>query len=123
MKKTWQQWAVGILIVGSFASGGIAQEAPLPPAATHSHTAGASARGRSSGFGFAALLERTISLTPEQSDAVRGLLAEQRRQNQTLREQTDSKIRALLNPEQQKKFDAFLAEQKTRRAGRHSNAA
>jgi Spy/CpxP family protein refolding chaperone len=122
MKKSLQQWAAGILVAGSFVSIGLAQESPVPPAA-HSRSADAGARRGSSGFGFAAMLERTINLTPEQSDAVRGLLAEQRRQNQALREQTDSKIRALLNPEQQKKFDAFLAEQKTRRPGRRPNAA
>ena len=66
------------------------------------------ARGGRSGrgaFGFIATLERKVGLTPEQRDAVRGLLAEQRQKSQAMREETDGKIRALLNPEQQKKFD------------------
>ena len=44
---------------------------------------------------------------------------------QSAREESDSKIRALLTPEQQKKFDTLLAEQKSRwqsrcRSGRNA---
>ena len=66
------------------------------------------------GIGFVAILERKVGLTPEQRDSVRGLLAEQRQKSQALREETDHKIRAILNPEQQQKFDEVLAEQKSR---------
>jgi hypothetical protein len=59
-------------------------------------------------------LEKKVGLTPEQRDAVRGLLAEQRQKSQALREETDNKIRAMLNPDQQKKFDEVVAEQKSR---------
>jgi len=117
MEKKWQQFAVGILLAGSFVSTSVAHAAAF--AASQPNRSVSSRRG--TGFGFAAMLEKTVNLTPEQNDAVRGLLAEQRRQSQALREQTDAKIRGLLNAEQQKKFDAFLAEQKTRRAGRRSN--
>jgi len=80
--------------------------------------AATAARTRPSGrgaFGFIATLERQVGLTPEQRDAVRGLLAEQRQKSQSLREETDGKIRAMLNPEQQKKFDEVVAQQKNRR--------
>jgi len=71
--------------------------------------------GRGSG-GFIAGLDHSVGLTPEQRDAVHGLLAEQRRASQALREQTDVKIRAVLTPDQQKKFDAFLSQQKNNHA-------
>ena len=74
------------------------------------------------GFGFVSTLERKVGLTPEQRDAVRGLLAEQRQKSQALREETDGKIRAMLNPEQQKKFDEVLAEQKARFARNRSTS-
>ena len=68
------------------------------------------------GSGFLGGLDRSVGLTPEQKDAVRGLLAEQRKAAQAMREQTDVKIRAILTPDQRKKFDDFLAQQKNRRA-------
>jgi hypothetical protein len=98
----WKQMVTGALILGSLASAGFAQD-PRPAARQ----------------GFVATLERRVGLTPEQSDAVRGLLAEQRQKSQNLREDTDRKIRALLNSEQQKKFDQVLAEQKANRATRN----
>jgi hypothetical protein len=75
-----------------------------------------------SSFGFIATLEKRVGLTPEQRDAVRGLLAQQRQQSQALREQTDEKIRGLLHSEQQKKFDAVIAELKARRGARQPGA-
>ena len=99
------RWMTALLVAG-MASLSIAQE--LPAAAK----AGGFGRG---GFGFAAALEKRIGLSPEQRDAVRGLLAEQRQKTQSVREETDAKIRAVLNAEQQKKFDSMLAEQKANR--------
>ena len=77
----------------------------------------AEARGK-----LAVLKLALLRLTPEQRDSVRGLLAEQRQQSQALREQTDAKIRALLNADQQKKFDTMLTEQKERRARKGQSA-
>lgn len=76
-----------------------------------------SSRGRG---GFAAALEHEVGLTPEQRDAVRGLLAKQRQETQALRDETDQKIRGMLNAEQQKKFDGFLADQKAQRQSRRN---
>ncbi len=100
-KSSW----ITVLVVAGLASVSMAQN--MPDAARGAH----SGRGA---FGFASTLEHKVGLTPEQRDAVRGLLAEQRQKSQALREETDSKIRGLLNPEQQKKFDEVLAEQKAR---------
>ncbi len=60
-------------------------------------------------------LERSVGLSPEQRDAVRGLMAEQRQKTQAVREDTDGKIRALLTAEQQKKYDAFRAQNKAKK--------
>ena len=60
-------------------------------------------------FGFLAMLERQVGLNPEQTDAVRGILAQQRDAMQRVRQDTDVKIRALLNGDQQKKFDEMMA--------------
>ena len=101
LKSSWMT----ILMVAGLATMSLAQQAPL------------AARGGRPGrgaFGFIATLERQVGLTPEQRDAVRGLLADQRQKSQAMREETDGKIRAMLNPEQQKKFDEVLAEQKAR---------
>jgi len=100
-----------ILMVAGLATMSLAQETPLAA------RAGQSVRGA---FGFMSTLERQVGLTPEQRDAVRGLLAEQRQKSQALREETDGKIRAMLNPEQQKKFDQVLSQQKARRTSRTS---
>jgi len=102
MKSSW----ITVLVIAGVASLSMAQD--MSGAA---RSAGKSGRGA---FGFVATLERKVGLTPEQQDAVRGLLAEQRQKSQALREETDGKIRAILNPDQQKKFDDVLAEQKTR---------
>jgi len=101
MKSSWMT----LLMVAGLATMSVAQDM----------SAAAGARSGRGAFGFIATLERSVGLTPEQRDAVRGLLAEQRQKSQALREETDGKIRAMLNPEQQKKFDAVLAQLKTRR--------
>ena len=103
-----------ILMVAGLATMSLAQDAPM------------AARGARTGrgaFGFIATLERQVGLTPEQQDAVRGLLADQRQKSQALREETDGKIRAMLNPEQQKKFDGVVAQQKARRSQNRSSAS
>lgn len=66
-------------------------------------------------FGYMARLEKSVGLSPEQRDAVRGLMAEQRQKTQAVREEVDGKIRSLLNGEQQKKYDAFRAQNKAKR--------
>lgn len=83
--------------------------------------AAADSRGASRG-GFLASMDRVVGLTPEQRDAARGLLAEQRQAVRALHDQTDGKIRALLTPEQQKKFDAFVASWQSQRASAKSGA-
>jgi hypothetical protein len=103
-----------VLVVAGLASMTMAQGVP------------AAARGGPSGrgaYGFVSTLEREVGLTPEQTDTVRGLLAAQRQKSQAMREETDGKIRALLNPEQQKKFDEVLAEQKARFARNRAAAS
>ena len=75
------------------------------------------ATGRT-GYGFLAMLDRSVGLSPEQRDTIRGLLAQQRQAVQSLRSQTDEKIRAALTAEQQKKFDAFLSDQRAARGAR-----
>lgn len=77
-----------------------------------SHAAPSGEAPRRSPGGYMTRLEQTVGLSPEQKDAVRGLMAEQREKTQALRQVTDDKIRGLLNVEQQKKFDAFRAQQK-----------
>jgi hypothetical protein len=106
-------WMTVLMILG-VASMSIAQQAP------------AGARNNRSGrgaYGFVATLEKKVGLTPEQRDAIRGLLAEQRQKSQALREDTDNKIRAMLNPDQQKKFDEVVAEQKSRFARNKQSAS
>ena len=112
-QKHWKSSWMTVLVVAGLSAMSLAQNVP---AAAHS---GRSGRG---GFGFIATLEKQVGLTPEQSDAVRGLLAAQRQKSQALREDTDLKIRALLNPEQQKKFDDVVAQQKARRGQRSQGA-
>jgi hypothetical protein len=105
MNSGWRCSGMTLLVVAGLVSMSMAQDAP---AARHSAKAGRGA------YGFVSTLEQKVGLTPEQRDAVRGLLAEQRQKSQAVREETDGKIRAILNPEQQKKFDEVLAEQKSR---------
>src|SRR6185295_98625 len=95
-QRQWKSSWITVLVVAGLASMSMAQD---KPAAAHSAGSGRGA------FGFVSTLERKVGLTPEQRDSVRGLLAEQRQKTQAMREETDNKIRALLNPEQQKKFD------------------
>ena len=124
-KKHWLHTAVSLFVIRAMVLTAYAQE-PLTPAAVGNpgparsvsapHNRYGSGRGS---FGFQGQLEKAVGLTPEQRDAVHGLMAQQRAQLASVREQTDGKIRALLNPEQQKKFDAFLAEQKQERSARY----
>ncbi len=104
-KKRWMSGCIVALMAAGLSGVVMAQE-----------MSGASrvrpARGTT---GFISTLEQKVGLTPEQRDSVRGLLADQRQKTQAMREETDSKIRALLTPEQQKKFDDVLAAQKARR--------
>ncbi len=64
--------------------------------------------------GFATRLTRQLSLSAEQQEALRGVMADQRQQMANVRTQTDAKIRGLLTPEQQAKFDSLQAKQKSR---------
>ena len=123
--KHWLHTAVCLSLIRALVLTAYAQE-PLPPAAVANPGPGKSmaasqhryGSGRGS-FGFQGQLEKAVGLTPEQRDAVHGLMAQQREQLASVREQTDGKIRALLNAEQQKKFDAFLEQQKQERAARY----
>lgn len=108
LKQVKGSWMTVLLMAG-LAAVSMAQDGPV---------AARSARPGRGGSGFVSTLERRVGLTPEQSDAVRGLMAQQRQQSLALREETDGKIRALLNPDQQKKFDAVITEQKAFRARR-----
>ncbi len=109
LKSGW----ITMLVVAGLASLSMAQEMSNTARSAHP------SRGA---FGFASTLERKVGLTPEQRDAVRGLLAEQRQKSQALRQDTDGKIRAILTPEQQKKFDEVLAEQKARFKNKNQGA-
>ena len=110
----WKSSWMAVLVVAGLSAMSVAQDG--------AGTARNVRSGRGS-FGFIATLEQKVGLTPEQRDAVRGLLAEQRQKSQALREETDGKIRAMLNPEQQKKFDTVLAEQKARFARNRPSAS
>ena len=129
-KKHWLHTAVSLMLVRALVLTAFAQE-PMPPAAavanpgpaksvSAAHSRYGSGRGS---FGFQGQLEKAVGLTPEQRDAVHGLTAQQREQLASVREQTDGKIRALLNVEQQKKFDAFLEQQKQERSARYRRAS
>ncbi len=104
MKKS--SWMT-VLVLAGLASFSLAQD--VPAAARGGMNSGRGA------FGFVSTLEKKVGLSPEQRDAVRGLLAEQRQKSQAIRQETDSKIRGVLTADQQKKFDVMLAEQKARR--------
>jgi len=108
MVCTWKKGWLGLMAAGllSLTMGRFAVAADSGRASV--------GHARASG-GFLAGLDRTVGLTPEQRDAVRGLLAQQRQASQAAREQTDVKIRAVLTPDQQKKFDSYLAQQKNNR--------
>ena len=112
-RRCWKSSWMTVLMLAGLASLSMAQDGGVARGGTSS--------GRGS-FGFIATLERQVGLTPEQRDAVRGLLAEQRQKSQAMREETDGKIRAILNADQQKKFDSVLAEQKTRFARKSQGA-
>jgi hypothetical protein len=104
-QNQWKHRWMTVVMVAGLASVSLAQDMPA---------AARSGRSGAGGFGFIATLEHRVGLTPEQRDTVRGLLADQRQKSQALREETDDKIRALLNPDQRKKFDDMLTEQKAR---------
>ncbi len=114
-KRNWLRTVITLAVVRAMILSAYAQDAIHTSAgigASHSH-----AYSAGHGFGgFQSRLDKAVGLTPEQRDVVRGLLAQQHQERVAMQEQTDSKIRALLSPEQQKKFDAFLAEQKQSRS-------
>jgi hypothetical protein len=110
LKSGW----ITVLVVAGLATMSLAQDGM---------TSAKNDRSGRGAFGFMSVLERKVGLTPEQKDAVKGLLAEQRQKSQALRDETDSKIRAMLNAEQQKKFDEVLAQQKTRRTQTRTSAS
>jgi hypothetical protein len=112
MKSQWKLAGLGLLLAGLLVPNAVVH---AQPAKKNISQAGPGRRG---GSGFVSTLERTVGLTSEQSDTVKGLLAQQRQDIAAVREATDQKIRALLNGEQQKKFDAMLADQKARRGNR-----
>jgi hypothetical protein len=133
---SWHPVVFSLLIVGGLAFPTLAEEVSIPAAAAVSAPKAASPRRWNrqgfprNGNGFERRL-RGLGLSPEQMDAVRGLLAQQREKFQALRqemepkyaaiqEQTDGKIRALLNSEQQQKFDTLVAQMKAERASRRS---
>jgi hypothetical protein len=121
MQKNWQSLVVGLITAGSLAGGAWAASTPQRSRAG-THQAASKASSSRGGYGVASMLDKTVGLTPEQKDSVQGLLADQRQKSQALREETDAKIRAVLTPDQQKKFDELLAEQKARRANRFARA-
>lgn len=116
-RKTWIHTAATLALLRAFALCAYAQEpaatAPFGETKTAIHSR--SVRGGSP-FGFESRMSKAVGLSAEQRDTVKGLMAEQRQQRTAIQEQTDSKIRAILNADQQKKFDAFLADQKKYRA-------
>ena len=126
-KKQWLRTAVSLMVIRALVLTAYAQD-PIPPAAVSgaavktsvSHSRNGTGRGMG---GFQRQMDQAVGLTPEQRDAVHGLLAQQHQEVSALREQTDTKIRALLNQEQQKKFDAFLAQQKQERSARFRRAS
>ena len=129
----WQHVVLSLLVIGGLTVPGWAQDGSAPAATTANPVSVGRGRWNRSGFSrgpssFERRL-RTLGLTPEQLDAVHGILAQQREQFRALREetdpkyasileQTDSKIRTMLNPEQQQKFDKLVAQQKAERAQR-----
>lgn len=115
----WQQTLISLMLMGTLT---------LPCFATRAESSANKGAHKRSGMAggwsrFEAKLDHTLGLSVEQKEAVRGLLAQQHQElrglragiepkYQTIQEQTDAKIRALLNPEQQKKFDVMVAQQK-----------
>jgi len=138
--KRWLHAYLSLVLVRALVLTAYAQDAVIPsvgaqPGLSVKASAARSRFGAGRGYtGFQSRLERTVGLTPEQRDTVHGLLAQQHQELQTLRdsmapkysaiqEDTDAKIRALLTPDQQKKFDAFLAQQKQARSARYHRAS
>lgn len=100
------------LLLGS--AGGVLAASPTPSSSAYAPSEGAVRSGRAGRNNFVSRLSRQLSLNAEQQDAVQGLLASQRQQMAEVRSQTDAKIRAMLNPEQQVKFDNLQAKRKIR---------
>ncbi len=101
-RPCWKSGWMTVLFVTGLTAMSLAQDMPA---------AARAAKNSRGAFGFAATLERKVGLTPEQ-----------RQKSQALREETDRKIRAVLNPEQQQKFDEVLAEQKSRFSRKNKGA-
>jgi hypothetical protein len=116
MNQMWKYVMAGLILPTSLLTGVVICRAEAPRAGAPASTVNKSGeRGNRSGYGFVSTLEKAVGLSPQQQDSVRGLLAQQRQDIAAVREQTDNKIRGLLTPEQQKKFDVFLANQKAKR--------
>jgi Spy/CpxP family protein refolding chaperone len=60
-------------------------------------------------------MKRDLGLTDEQAGQIRAILDETRSQYRAARAAAGQRIRALLTPEQQQKFDAKKAERDARR--------
>src|SRR5690348_1208844 len=115
--RQWMHSLICLMLIRSLVLSAFAAE-PIPssnaggaPSASVLSHNRAGYRGAGRGFtGFQRRLEHALGLTPEQREAVHGLLAQQHEQLQALREtmepkyrdiqeQTDARIRALLNAE------------------------
>lgn len=77
-------------------------------------------------------MKRDLNLTDQQATEIRAILEQTRNEYRQLRTETKprfdairqqgrTRIRALLNPEQQQKFDAKVAERDAKRNGEHRN--
>jgi hypothetical protein len=127
--RHWIRTILSLLVIRSLTLTAFAQDvigSPTleQPAKSNVSRAHGNRFGANRGYsGFQHRLEQAVGLTPEQRDAVHGLMAQQHEELSALRagiepkyasitQQTDAKIRALLNPEQQKKFDTFMVQEK-----------
>jgi hypothetical protein len=123
-KKQWYKPVVCLALLQAFGMGVYAQDPVLPVTSPVARPVIMQKSPRhfdrsvKNTNNFAARLEKAVGLTPEQREAVRGVLADQRQQHEAVQEQSNAKLRALLNPEQQTKFDTFIARQKQDRAAR-----
>ena len=125
-KKQWLQTAVTLALLRALTLSAYAQDGYTNAAVTGG-SGSAMVQGRhgsgSGSFGFEGRMGKAVGLTPEQRESVHGLLADQRQQKSAIQDQTDTKIRALLNADQQKKFDAFLSQQKQARGAKPRKAS
>ena len=87
-KRQWCTALVSVWVLGSLVLPVLAQDAELE--ASRMDAGGVSAPFRRAAVshqgGFAAKLEKRLGLTPEQKDAVKGLLAQQHQQMMALRQ-------------------------------------